>query len=274
VEELHALLAKIVRRLMRLLTRRGLLIEEHGPSTSWPPSRPIRRSPPCRWPPAPTVLRSRPRAGHKVLSLQSLSPPSEPASPALCAKAHGFSLHAATRCAADQRNELEQLCRYITRPAIANARLSCNRAGEVALRLKTPYQDGTTHIVMSPLEFLQRLAALVPRPRLHLIRFHGVLAAHAKLRAAVVPRTADTNAHVCNNHADPAPSRARMNWARLLQRVFAIDIEHCPHCGGALKILAAIEDPTAIVAILTHLDLPARAPPRSSARALPLFRAA
>jgi hypothetical protein len=65
-----------------------------------------------------------------------------------------------------------------------------------------------------------------------------------------------------------------MNWARLLQRVFASNIEHCPHCGGALKILAAIENPTAMMAILTHLNLPARAPPRSPARALPLFRAA
>src|SRR3954452_13695494 len=48
-------------------------------------------------------------------------------------------------------------------------------------------RDGTTHIVMLPLEFMQRLAALVPRPRLHLIRFHGVLAPHAKLRAQMVP---------------------------------------------------------------------------------------
>ncbi len=55
------------------------------------------------------------------------------------------------------------------------------------LKLKTPWHDGTTHIVMSPLEFMQRLAALVPRPRLHLIRFHGVLAPNAKLRAQVVP---------------------------------------------------------------------------------------
>ena len=54
------------------------------------------------------------------------------------------------------------------------------------LRLKSPYRDGTTHIVMSPLEFMQRLAALVPRPRLHLIRFHGVLAPHATLRTAIV----------------------------------------------------------------------------------------
>src|SRR5207249_450079 len=73
----------------------------------------------------------------------------------------------------------EQLCRYITRPAIANERLKRNRAGQVVLQLKSPYKDGTTHIVMEPLEFMERLAALVPRPRLHLIRFHGVLAPNA-----------------------------------------------------------------------------------------------
>jgi len=92
--------------------------------------------------------------------------------------AQGFSLHAEVRCAAHQRKKLEHLCRYITRAAIANERLTLNRAraGQVVLTLKTPYRDGTTHIVMSALELMQRLAALVPRPRLHLIRFHGVLA--------------------------------------------------------------------------------------------------
>jgi hypothetical protein len=55
------------------------------------------------------------------------------------------------------------------------------------LQLKSAFRDGTTHVVISPLEFMQRLAALVPRPGLHLIRFHGVLAPHARLRAAVVP---------------------------------------------------------------------------------------
>jgi hypothetical protein len=58
-----------------------------------------------------------------------------------------------------------------------------NASGQVVLKLKTPRRDGTTHLVMSPLEFMQRLAALMPRPRLHLIRFHGVLAPSAKLRA-------------------------------------------------------------------------------------------
>ena len=53
------------------------------------------------------------------------------------------------------------------------------RAGNVVLPLTSPWRDGTTHLRMSPLEFMQRLAALVPRPRLHLIRFHGVLAPNA-----------------------------------------------------------------------------------------------
>ncbi len=75
----------------------------------------------------------------------------------------------------NQRNKLEQLCRYITRPAIANERLKLNSAGEVVLQLKSPYQDGTTHIIMIPLEFMQRLAALVPRPRLNLIQWYGLL---------------------------------------------------------------------------------------------------
>ncbi len=64
--------------------------------------------------------------------------------------------------------------------------MQTNAAGQMVLKLKTPWRDGTTHLVMNPLEFMQRLAALVPRPRLHLIRFHGVLAPNAKLRALVV----------------------------------------------------------------------------------------
>ena len=138
------------------------------------------------------------------------------------------------------------------------------------LQLKSAYRDGTTHIKMSPLEFMQRLAALVPRPRLHLIRFHGVLAPNARLRAAIVPGPPQSEPADEDAHGAPA----RMNWARLLKRVFGIDIEHCPQCGGALKIIAAIEESAVIVSILTHLGLPARAPPRSPARPLALFQAA
>ena len=140
------------------------------------------------------------------------------------------------------------------------------------LQLKSPYKDGTTHIAVEPLEFMERLAALVPRPRLHLIRFHGVLAPNAKLRSKIVPapRRACHRDRSEGAHAQGAP--ARMSWARLLKRVFDIDIEHCPNCGGSLKIIAAIEDPPVIIKILSHLGLPTRAPPRAPARRVDLFQ--
>jgi len=196
-----------------------------------------------------------PSAGQKVLSLQTLPGRVAQLTPALCANAHGFSLHAAVRCGAHQRKRLERLCRYITRPAIANERLKRTGAGHIVLQLKSPWRDGTTHIVMSPLQFMQRLATLVPRPRLHLIRFHGVLAPHAKLRSQIVP-SAPANAHeACDHHAPAAHPEApgRMSWACLLKRVFDIDIERCPRCGGRLKIIAALVDPQVIVQILTHV---------------------
>jgi len=213
-----------------------------------------------------------PRAGQKVLNLRTVPGRDEKATAGLCTDAHGFSLHAGVRCGAEQRQELERLCRYITRPAIANERLKRDGAGNVVLQLKRPRHDCTTHIVMSPLEFMQRLAALVPRPRLHLIRFHGVLAPNVGLRAAIVPGPPQITSELTDEHSHGAP--ARMGWARLLKRVFDLDLEHCPRCGGEFRIIAAIEEPTVIVRILMHLGLLARAPPRSAARPLALFQAA
>ena len=117
---------------------------------------------------------------------------------------------------------------------------------------------------------MQRLAALVPRPRLHLIRFHGVLAPNAKLRAMVVPQEPEPPAPaaqpaqceaICAHHRP-----ARLSGAKLLKRVFEIDMGHCPNCGGELKIIAAILERPVIEKNLTHLGLKARAPPRAPAR--------
>jgi hypothetical protein len=110
-----------------------------------------------------------PRAGQKLLTLRGAMPREATASQPLCADIDGFSLHAAVRVEAHDRRRLEQLCRYITRPALSDERVQLNSAGQVVPKLKTPWRDGTTHLVMSPLVFMQRLAALVPRPRLHLI---------------------------------------------------------------------------------------------------------
>lgn len=77
------------------------------------------------------------------------------------------------------------------------------------------------------------------------IRFHGVLAPHANLRAQIVPSVLISVAQPCAEHAQAAQPEApgRMSWACLLKRVFAIDIERCPRCGGRLKIIPAIVDP-------------------------------
>jgi Putative transposase len=106
-----------------------------------------------------------PRAGQKMLTLRGAMPRETDFNQPLCADMMDFSLHAAVRCGAEDRQALEQLCRYITRPALANERVQCNAAGQVVRKLKTPWRDGTTHLVMSPLEFMQRLAALVTHPR-------------------------------------------------------------------------------------------------------------
>ena len=153
-------------------------------------------------------------------------------------------------------------------------RVQLNAAGQVELKLKAPWRDGTTHLIMSLLDLMQGLAALVPRPRLHLISFHGVLAPNAKLRALVVPKgpheaeQATESANAAEGEIETAlPRSGRITWARLLKHVSDIDTQHRPNCdGGELRIIAAILERTVIKKILTHPGLQARAPPRAPAR--------
>jgi hypothetical protein len=107
---------------------------------------------------------------------------------------------------------------------LAPERLSTNRAGQVAYQLKTPYRDGTTHFVFEPIEFLARLAALVPRPRGNLVRYHGIFAPNAQHRSAVVPssskrtptaadaRTPRVQVLGTDRQDNPAAPTAPMSW--------------------------------------------------------------
>ena len=99
----------------------------------------------------------------------------------------GFNLHAGVRVEADERDALERLCRYMARPAVAAGRVSVLPDGNVAYRVKSPRSGAATHRVMTPMEFMGRLAALVPPPRTPLVRYHGVLAPNSPWRVAVVP---------------------------------------------------------------------------------------
>ena len=166
-DQLQALLNQIIKRTMKVLTRHGALIEEEG-MTYLAEMETNAALAPLQSAACIYRIAMGPRAGQKVLTLRTA--PAQSTLPqsidACCVKAHGFSLHAGVRCAMNQRKELEHLCRYITRPAIANERLTLNDVGQVVLTLKTPYRDGATHIVISPLEFMQRLAMLINMQKL------------------------------------------------------------------------------------------------------------
>ena len=278
-EKLQALLQIVIERLMKLLTRRGVLVEDMGQTWLAEPDAEGEEARTLRKLQAAAVtyrIAFGPRAGQRVLTLRGAMPREDRARQPLCADIDGFSLHAAVRVRGHDRKRLEQLCRYITRPALSDERVQLNAAGQVELKLKTPWRDWTTHLVLSPLEFMQRLAALVPRPRLHLIRFHGVLAPNAKLRPLVVPpgpqpqvQEADTEAAApAECEVETVQARPHhISWTRLLKRVFDIDMQHCPNCGaGELKIIAAILERPVIEKILCHLGLDPQPPPRGRAR--------
>ena len=146
-------------------------------------------------------------------------------------------------------------------------------AGQVELKLKASSRDETTNHAMSPLEFMQRLAERVPRPRLHLVRSYGVLAPNAKLRPLVVPQGLGAEEQVADSamatecEAQTVQDRPhRISWARLLKRVLDIDMQHCQNCGpGELQIIAAILERPVIKKILTHLGLDPQPPPKGRA---------
>ena len=145
----------------------------------------------------------------------------------------------------------------------------------MTFELKTPWRDGTTHLEMKPIDFMGRLAALVPRPRLHQNRFHGILAPNAKRPAMMVPQArgstrprqdyrtqAGADAAASAGRADaPAPRRG-LHWADLLRRAYDIDMRTCPNCGlGTLAPIATILGRDAIDRILAAMGLQPRAPP-------------
>ncbi|MCA1563570.1 MAG: transposase, partial [Acidobacteria bacterium] len=111
-----------------------------------------------------------PRAGARV---RRCGDPPEDVTPATLGLRHahagGFDLHAGLVVRAGQRDRLERVCRYALRPHLAQERLHRTSEGEIWLTLRHRWADGTTHLRFDPLELLERLAALTPRPRVNLI---------------------------------------------------------------------------------------------------------
>jgi hypothetical protein len=136
----------------------------------------------------------------------------------------------------------------------------------LSFKLKTPWSDGTTSILLSPLELIEKISALVPPPRQNIVRYHGVLAPHAKDRDKIVPAGKNTEPTVVEEQT--APSKYRLTWSVLLARIFQIDMK-CAHCGSKMKIVAAVTDPDSIRHYLKGTGQSAKIPTLAPARAPP-----
>ena len=150
--------------------------------------------------------------------------------------------------------------------------------GRIAYGLRRPWRDGTTGFVFEPVELIARLASLVPAPRGHLIRYHGVLGPRSRWRSAVVrDRASFAPARgelppTQRPLATPGPERPanrrelrerRLTWAELMQRVWAVDVLECPRCHGRRHLIAVITDPAVVESFLASVGFPPRAPPRT-----------
>ena len=169
----------------------------------------------------------------------------------------GFSLHAGVVIADHDRESLERLCRYGTRPVFAHDRLAWTADGQIAYRLKRPWPDGRTELVLPPVAFLRRLCGIIPPPRRHLVRYAGVFGPASKARAQL-------RALVPAGGGEPPPAAAtpsgsthagRVPWAELLRRVFATDVLSCP-CGGRRSVVAVVVDSAVARTVLAALGLP------------------
>jgi len=226
--ELEELVQLISQRVGRCLERQGLL--EQYTESAW-----LELDPAEDTDAMPQILGSSvsyriavgPQQGRKAFMIRTIRPLDRP-DPGLerVAKANGFSLHAGVSCEGHQKNKRERLCRYIARPPVAVPRLSLSSTGKVVYTLKTPYRDGTTQVAFEgaairTVDFIARLAALVPRPRVNLTRYHGVLAPNHRWRGLVTPAKRGKGATRPSDGdvASPIERHAAMTWAQRLKRV-------------------------------------------------------
>ena len=138
-----------------------------------------------------------------------------------------------------------------------------------------PRPGGPSALVLTPLELIDKVAALVPPPRVHRHRYYGVLAPNAALRAAVTALALVPVAAPAAGTPEDAPQRAaaRYLWAMLLARIYEVWPLTCSFCGAQMRIIAFIAEPAAVRQTLEHLGEPTRPPRFAPARGPPLWEA-
>jgi putative transposase len=244
-QEIAQILEPIHDRVTQLLRRRGRLPDEPDPTDPVAEQMPLLAGYAAAS--IQELIAAGPRAGHPVRRLRTAAAVVDTAQPR-CARLAGFSLHANVALDARAREQLEHLCRYLLRPPLALDRLTESTHGQLLYELAHPRRDGATHLLLDPLELIEKLCVLIPPPRFHLLRFHGVLAPRARLRSEVVPSSrgaaeprggAPAPGPAVPDHGCPPSSAAKsFSWAALMKRVFEIDVLRCPCCGGRRRIVS------------------------------------
>jgi hypothetical protein len=132
----------------------------------------------------------------------------------------------------------------------------------------TRHRGGSLFLLLTPDDLLAKLATLVPLPRVHALRYHGVFAPNSRARRRVVPPgapnppTANCRPTEAQPKTEPVPTRTyRVPWADLLKKVFTIDVLACPQCSGRMKLIAFIANEAVARHILDHLGLDSTGPP-------------
>lgn len=231
-EEIQEVLETIQRRMIRHLQKRGLVARaesENGGEQSMDESDPVAQIQ------GDSVLYK------KIRKVGSLGVTGDEAFMAghLAAILAGFSLHASVHVEQEDRERLEQLCRYLLRPPISEKRLKKLPGNQLLFEMKTTWGDGTRAILLTPKELIQKIVAIIPQPRIHQVRFHGILAPHAQDRSKVVPRQEPQDLAAGPNK----PRRKcahRLSWAELLRRTFQVDLTLCGLCGGKVRFLKTV----------------------------------
>ena len=263
------MLTTVITRVTRTLVRAGVLVaEDEQPYLDLQMDSPYEQlaGAAIRY-----VIAAGPQAGRATMRLHDpllAVEASEANTKPFTAARDGFSLNCAVSCEVHERGKLERLCRYMARGPIAHERLSVDGDGLVVLELKRAFNDGTTHVLFEPQDFIARLAALVPRPKAHLVRYHGLLAPNARQRADIVARPKVAVKVSANDECESNVGGAPLGWMARLKRVFAIDLKRCPHCGGELRVIAVITEPGVISRILEHMGLDGPVQPRAPPMAL------
>jgi hypothetical protein len=198
------------------------------------------------------------------------------------AEVRGINVYAKQLVDGRDRPQLERLCRYITRPPIAQDRLELREDGRYQVTLKSVWKDGTRALLFEPHDLIARLVAAIPPPRWHTVRYFGVLSSHSSLRREVVPRREEREGEYKAGAArgdqlelelhregdaggkpvvEHAERVGRRRWAWLLRHVFRADVETCERCGGPMRWTEVADHPEAISRLMQKHGLSARAPP-------------